>query len=134
MSVVRSAGSRRYYRTSAASRLPSLGLRREQQVAASFCASHKTLAFGMPLLATLFGGGRHPSLGLLTLPLLVVHPMQLLLGGLVVPAFRRYTGEYPDYASAVLVKGGNNPFENPSAYSDRTWAILRRGARGTAAA
>lgn len=55
----------------------------------AFCASHKTLAFGMPLLATVFGGG-HSDLALLSAPLLVCHPMQLFLGAMLVPRFRRY--------------------------------------------
>ena len=99
-------------------------------MAAAFVASHKTLAFGMPLLATLFSGD--PSLGLLTLPLLVLHPMQLLVGGFLVPTFQRYTAEYPSYASPVLLNGvagaGGAAFDNPSAYSDRSWAILQKGA------
>ena len=114
----------------AVARLPALGFRRDQQVAAAFCASHKTLAFGMPLLATLFRGD--PALGLLSLPLLIVHPMQLLVGGAVVPAFKKYTAEYPSYSSAVILRGifsrpeSANSFENPSVYSDRTWAIIQR--------
>jgi sodium/bile acid cotransporter 7 len=57
-------------------------------IATAFAASHKTLAMGIPLLSTVFAG--QPTLALLCAPLLVLHPIQLAIGGLVVPVLRRY--------------------------------------------
>ncbi|KAJ1451719.1 putative sodium bile acid cotransporter, partial [Pelagophyceae sp. CCMP2097] len=52
-------------------------------VAGAFVASHKTLAFGLPLLKLVFAGS--PDLGYLCAPLLLLHPSQLLVGSLLVP-------------------------------------------------
>ena len=46
-----------------------------------FCATHKTVAAGGPLLNTIFEG--HPDLGMFLLPLLIWHPLQLLVGNLL---------------------------------------------------
>ena len=61
------------------------------QIAATFCASHKTIAFGMPLLKTIFDGS--PSLALLCAPLLIYHPLQLVIGSALVPSLQRYAAE-----------------------------------------
>ena len=47
-------------------------------LAATFCASQKTLAFGLPLIQTLFGSSTH--LAAYSAPLMFLHPLQLLLG------------------------------------------------------
>lgn len=72
-------------------RWPRLNFRREDQVAAMFCASHKTIAFGMPLLKEIFDG--NPSLALLTAPILILHPLQLIIGSFLMPSLRRYIKE-----------------------------------------
>ncbi|KJE89027.1 solute carrier family 10 [Capsaspora owczarzaki ATCC 30864] len=53
-----------------------------------FCSTHKSLTLGIPLLKVLFGA--HPQFHLVSFPLLVYHPTQILLGGLVVPMVRRW--------------------------------------------
>ena len=115
----------------------ALGLQRDRQVAAAFTASHKTLAFGLPLFATVFAGS--PALALLSAPLLVLHPAQLLFGGLLVPRLRRYTtggrtqaahGRLPAAAAGGGAKGAGPAAATPSAtgaYSDRTREVIRRG-------
>ena len=55
-------------------------------VAAIFTGTHKTLAFGLPLLNTVFQG--HPALGIITAPLLVYHPMQMVAGALMTSSMR----------------------------------------------
>lgn len=77
--------------TLAVTRLPVLKLGRDKQVAAAFVSSHKTLAFGVPLLKTLFQG--HPNLALICAPLLIIHPLQLLIGSTLVPSLKRYVEE-----------------------------------------
>jgi solute carrier family 10 (sodium/bile acid cotransporter), member 7 len=48
-----------------------------------FGCTHKTVAIGVPLINALYSG--NPAVGLYTLPLLIWHPMQLILGTLLSP-------------------------------------------------
>lgn len=54
-------------------------LGRGDAIAAEFCAVQKTLASGVPLAGVVFAGD--PSTGLILLPLLIYHPLQLTLHG-----------------------------------------------------
>lgn len=64
-----------------------LQLDQGQRASAFFTASQKSIATGLPLLATIFGAASLPfETGLILLPLLFYHPLQLLLGGLLVPS------------------------------------------------
>lgn len=47
------------------------------KVAAVFCASKKSLAAGAPMAALIFGA--NPGLGLILLPIMIYHPMQLIV-------------------------------------------------------
>ncbi len=58
-----------------------LQLDRADRIAASFCAPQKTLASGVPLAKVIFGA--HPGLGLILLPIMFYHPLQLLVCGLL---------------------------------------------------
>jgi sodium/bile acid cotransporter 7 len=44
-----------------------------------FCGSKKTLASGVPMARLIFGA--HPHLALILLPIMIYHPLQLLVGG-----------------------------------------------------
>lgn len=57
------------------------GLNREDRIAAIFCGSKKTLASGVPMAKLIFGA--HPGLGLILLPIMVYHPLQLMVGGVL---------------------------------------------------
>jgi sodium/bile acid cotransporter 7 len=50
---------------------------KEDEIAAVFCGSKKTLASGVPMARLLFGA--HPGLGLIVLPLMFYHQLQLLV-------------------------------------------------------
>jgi solute carrier family 10 (sodium/bile acid cotransporter), member 7 len=50
---------------------------------ALICGSQKTLAFGLPLIAVCFAD--HSGLPLIALPILIYHPMQMLVAGYIVP-------------------------------------------------
>lgn len=63
--------------TRAAARRAGLG--RDDQMAAVFCGSQKTIAAGVPMAKVIFGA--HPALGVILLPLMVYHGLQLLAGG-----------------------------------------------------
>ena len=57
----------------------SIGLSDADRVAAIFCGSKKTLASGVPMARLIFGA--HPGLGLILLPIMIYHPLQLVVGG-----------------------------------------------------
>lgn len=57
------------------------------RVAASFCAPQKTLASGVPMAKILFG--THPGLGLILLPILLYHPLQLVVCGILADRWGR---------------------------------------------
>lgn len=60
----------------------------ELRVTGLFCSSHKTVALGVPLINSMYG--HDPNVALYTLPILVYHPMQLVLGSFLVPALSSY--------------------------------------------
>ncbi|KAL7569116.1 hypothetical protein ACA910_016949 [Epithemia clementina (nom. ined.)] len=68
--------------------LPMLKFSRGDAVAAMFCASQKTLAFGLPLINTVFEG--NPNVALYCAPLMLVHPLQLMVGSALVPLLEKY--------------------------------------------
>jgi sodium/bile acid cotransporter 7 len=55
----------------------ALGFSREDEVAAVFCGSKKSLANGAPIAKILFGAS--PSLGMIMLPLMLYHQLQLIV-------------------------------------------------------
>ncbi|CAN5775989.1 bile acid:sodium symporter [soil metagenome] len=57
------------------------------RIALLFCAPHKTLAAGAPMAQVLFAG--HPGLGLILLPLIVYHAVQLLGGAALIERLPR---------------------------------------------
>lgn len=81
------------------SRLPFLKLSERDRIAVMFCGSHKTLAFGIPLIKALFEG--HPNLGMLATPLLLFHPSELILGSALAP-WLRSRAEAREKAAAVV--------------------------------
>eukprot|EP00760_Papus_ankaliazontas_P002089 PhM_4_TR10834/c0_g1_i1/m.9508/K14347/SLC10A7, P7; solute carrier family 10 (sodium/bile acid cotransporter), member 7 len=68
-------------------RSPILHMSHEQRIAASYCATQKTAAMGVPMLQVMFRGD--PQLDLLTLPLLCYHPIQTVLGGMIAPYLKK---------------------------------------------
>ena len=71
--------------TSATSR--ALGFTREDRIAAMFCGSKKTLASGVPMAKLIFGA--HPGLGLILLPIMIYHPLQLIVCGVLAQRWAR---------------------------------------------
>ncbi len=64
-----------------------LGFSREDEVVAVFCGSKKTLASGVPMATVLFGA--HPELGLIVLPILFYHQLQLILAAILAERYAR---------------------------------------------
>jgi solute carrier family 10 (sodium/bile acid cotransporter), member 7 len=56
-------------------------LSRPSAIAAYFCGSQKSLANGLPTAQAIFGSS--PSLGLIVMPLLVYHQVQLAIGAII---------------------------------------------------
>lgn len=77
-------------------------------VAATFSASQKTLAFGLPLINTIFAGSF--NLAQYCAPIMLLHPIQLLLGSFVVPYFKRFTGVIEE--SDVARRGERRKFNS----------------------
>lgn len=59
---------------------------REDQVAILFCATQKTLAAAIPLGISLFG--LDPSFGVILLPVMIYHPIQLIGGAFLIGRYR----------------------------------------------
>ena len=66
-------------------------------VAATFCAGHKTLAFGLPLINMIFKGS--PHIASYCAPIMLTHPLQLVIGSLMAPF--RYSMERIEGAEAA---------------------------------
>jgi len=54
----------------------AFGLDHADEVAVVFCGSQKSLVSGIPIASVLFAG---PTMGLVVLPIMIYHPMQLLV-------------------------------------------------------
>ncbi|KAI5940856.1 sodium/bile acid cotransporter 7 isoform X1 [Manis javanica] len=57
-------------------------------VAIIFCSTHKSLTLGIPMLKIVFAG--HERLSLISVPLLIYHPVQILLGSVLVPTIKSW--------------------------------------------
>uniref|UniRef100_A0A8C9NQR5 Sodium/bile acid cotransporter 7 n=1 Tax=Serinus canaria TaxID=9135 RepID=A0A8C9NQR5_SERCA len=57
-------------------------------VAIVFCSTHKSLTLGIPMLKIVFAG--YEYLSLISVPLLIYHPAQILLGSLLVPTIKSW--------------------------------------------
>ncbi|XP_020028049.2 sodium/bile acid cotransporter 7 isoform X1 [Castor canadensis] len=57
-------------------------------VAIMFCSTHKSLTLGIPMLKIVFAG--HEHLSLISVPLLIYHPAQILLGSVLVPTIKSW--------------------------------------------
>ena len=64
------------------------GFKRSDVICVLFCSTHKSLTLGIPMLGVMFGDTRDGVL--YSVPLLVYHPMQILLGSLLVPVLKEW--------------------------------------------
>jgi sodium/bile acid cotransporter 7 len=58
-----------------------LRFNREDRIAALFCGSKKSMATGVPMAQLMFGA--NPALGLILLPIMIYHPFQLIICGIL---------------------------------------------------
>lgn len=65
------------------------GFERADRIATLFCGSKKSLAAGVPMARVIFGA--QPGLALILLPIMIYHPLQLVVGGWLAGRFRART-------------------------------------------
>lgn len=63
----------------------------ELRVMGLFGCTHKTVAMGVPMITAIYEND--PNVGLYTLPLLVWHPMQLVIGSALAPKLTKFVEE-----------------------------------------
>lgn len=68
-----------------------IGLPPASRIAAFYCGGQKTLAMGLPMSVLIFGAVENLELSLLLIPLILYHPAQFILGGILAPRFRQKT-------------------------------------------
>lgn len=73
-----------------------LGFAREDEIAAVFCGSKKSLASGLPLAQVLFAGV--PGFGMIVLPIMLYNQIQILVGAILA---RRYAMRISDSSKAM---------------------------------
>lgn len=64
-----------------------LGFTEEDRIAAVFCGSKKTLASGVPMASLIFG--KQADLGLILVPIMIYHPIQLVVCGILAGRWSR---------------------------------------------
>lgn len=69
----------------------ALGFAFADRITAVFCGSKKTLASGVPMAQLIFGA--HPGIGLILLPIMIYHPLQLIICGVLAGRWARRPGE-----------------------------------------
>lgn len=68
----------------------AMGFTVEDEIVAVFCGSKKTLASGVPMARLLFGG--NPSMGVLVLPIMFYHQLQLFVCSVLAKRYAERTG------------------------------------------
>lgn len=63
----------------------AFGLTQEDEIAATFCGATKSLVNGAPIARIMFGAS--PALGMIMLPLLLYHPIQLIVCSILAKRF-----------------------------------------------
>ena len=69
----------------------ALRLTAKQRITFTLTGTQKTLALGLPLLRVVFAG--RPDLGVLCTPILLQHPLQLIIGSLLSPKLKQCAEE-----------------------------------------
>ena len=77
----------------------ALRFNREDQIAAVFCSVKKTLASGVPMAKLIFGA--RADVGLILLPIMLYHPLQLILCSVAAEKLRQQDGTGTDKKPAA---------------------------------
>lgn len=76
-----------------------------ERTAVVFCGSKKTLASGVPMARLIFGA--NPSLSVILLPIMIYHPLQLIICGWLAGRWANRQGATASTASSEVVKTGS---------------------------
>uniref|UniRef100_A0A7S2TT72 Uncharacterized protein n=1 Tax=Lotharella oceanica TaxID=641309 RepID=A0A7S2TT72_9EUKA len=99
-------------------RIPCFGYTRPDIVALLFCSTQKTVALGIPLISAMYEDS--DSIGILSVPLLIYHPMQLVIASLLVGKLGQWAiegeggKEVLDEDAEIPEKPSDVPGEGPS--------------------
>ncbi len=73
--------------------LSKFNVTRATYMAGAFCSAHKSIAMGIPLINVIYQN--NDKIGLFSLPLLIYHPTQLVLGSLALSKIKQYIHNDP---------------------------------------
>lgn len=65
-----------------------LGINRADAIAIAMCGATKTVALGIPLIGVIYANS--PKAGILAVPLLMYHALQILIGHVLIPPLKRW--------------------------------------------
>jgi len=77
-------------------------------VAAVFCGTHKSLTLGLPLLNLIFGS-ESKELPILSIPLLMYHPLQIVCGSVLAPHLKTWMSSLGDIELTSTPKSIGSP-------------------------
>ena len=78
---------------------------RPDVVAVVFSSVHKSLTLGVPVLKIVLARHAH-ALPLLSMPLLMYHPLQIVIGGLAAPAIKAWVNAGEDLGGELPIHHG----------------------------
>ncbi|MGR5063886.1 bile acid:sodium symporter family protein [Photobacterium sp. DNB22_13_2] len=78
------------------------GFNREDEIAAVFCGTKKTLAAGVPMAKVIFGA--NPMLGMMLLPIMFYHQIQIFYCAILANRYAKESEQAAEQASAEPVK------------------------------
>eukprot|EP00878_Enallax_costatus_P000774 GHUV01000892.1.p1 GENE.GHUV01000892.1~~GHUV01000892.1.p1 ORF type:complete len:448 (+),score=66.60 GHUV01000892.1:184-1527(+) len=90
-----------------------LHLKKSDVVAVVICGSTKTVALGVPLINVMYK--QVPYAGLLAMPLIIYHALQVLLGGMMLGSLKRWCEKDDTSAAAPAIAGS----------SSRRWSLAQ---------
>jgi len=87
-----------------------LGFSKEDEIAAVFCGSKKTLASGVPMAGLIFGA--NPALGVILLPIMFYHPIQIFVCSFLADRYARRLRS-PQASAAAPAGSGSSVAREP---------------------
>ncbi|ORY96621.1 SBF-like CPA transporter family-domain-containing protein [Syncephalastrum racemosum] len=72
--------------------IDALRFSRKDAVAIMYCGATKTVSMGIPLINVMYSSQSYGAVGILSLPLLMYHIIQLFIGNFQVPFLKRWVG------------------------------------------
>lgn len=87
----------------------ALKTNRGDAIAVAMCAATKTVALGIPLISVIYASS--PKAGILAVPLLMYHALQILLGAVIIPPLRRWRDAEVKPAPAASAPAGTEAAE-----------------------